>query len=173
VRPQGHVIVSAGLGSIFWAKSKDPRTFALSLVFGVLVDLDHLIDYWYFKRRICFDLGEFLHSRYWEHSKRLFVLFHAFEYLPLVFFFWQAWKGRKWAVAATAAMSSHVLADHLINELKPLGYFISYRIAKRFRSDELIDWDKVRKVKARHAKRDQLAREGRLSWPARAMALFV
>jgi membrane-bound metal-dependent hydrolase YbcI (DUF457 family) len=173
MRPQGHVLVSAGLGSLFWAKSRDPRTMALSLAFGVLVDLDHFIDYWYFKRHISFDLQEFLHSRYWEGSKRLFILFHAFEYLPLVFLFWQAWKGRRWAVAATAAMSSHVLADHFINELRPFGYFIVYRAAKGFRSEELIDWAKVRRLKELRARRKQRAEEGRLSWPERAIALFV
>lgn len=173
MRPQGHVIVSAGLGSIFWAKSRDPRTMALSLVFGVLVDLDHFIDYWYAKRRITFDLHEFLHSRYWEGSKRLFVLFHAFEYLPLVFLLWQAWKGRTWAVAATAAMSSHVLADHFINELGPLGYFILYRAANGFRADRLIDPKKVRRLKELRARRHQRELEGRLSWPERAMAMFV
>ena len=143
------------------------------MIFGVLVDLDHLIDYWYFKRRICFDRNEFLHSRYWERTGRLFVLFHAFEYLPLVFFFWQGWKGRKWAVAATAAMSSHVLADHFINELRPLGYFISYRLANGFRADRLIDPGKVARLKRKQAARSELAAQGRLPWWSRLASLFV
>lgn len=146
---------------------------ALSLAFGVLVDLDHFFDYWYLKRRFTFDRREFLRTRYWERSGRVFVLFHAFEYLPLLFLFWQAWKGRKWAVAATTAMSSHVLADHFVNELKPFGYFISYRLAKRFRADELIDRDKLHRMQRLRARRKQLAAEGRLSWPARAISLFI
>jgi len=173
LRPQGHVIVSAGLGAIFWAKSRDPRTLLLSLVFGVLVDLDHFVDYWYAEGRLRFDLRTFLAARYWRRSGRIFILFHAFEYLPLLFLFWQGYKGRKWAIAATAAMSSHVLADHFINELKPLGYFLLYRLAHGFRSEEILDWNKVRRIDEKRAKRRVLAEQGRLPWPYRLMRLFV
>jgi hypothetical protein len=173
LRPQGHVIASAGLGAIFWAKSRDPWTMVLSLAFGVLVDLDHFIDYWYSEGRICFDARTFLKTRYWQRSGRVFVLFHAFEYLPVVFVVWQAFKGRRWAVAATAAMSSHLLADHFINELGPLGYFILYRAAHGFRAGELMDWDKVRRLDESRAERRRLAEEGRLRWYSRLVGLFV
>ena len=66
---------------------------ALSLAFGVLVDLDHFLDYWYSEGRICFDLKTFLATRYWRKSGRLFIVFHAFEYLPIVFLLWRAVKG--------------------------------------------------------------------------------
>jgi len=145
----------------------------LSLVFGALVDLDHFIDYWYSEGRVCFDLHTFLRTRYWQKSGRIFIFFHAFEYLPLVFLVWQALKGRKWAVAATAAMSSHVLADHLVNELRPMGYFILYRLAHGFRSDELIDWRRVREIEAKHLESKELAQKRPLPWYARLAALFV
>lgn len=121
----------------------------LSLVFGVLVDVDHFFDYWYSEGRVCFDWKTFMGTRYWRKSGRLFVFFHAWEWLPLVFLVWQAWKGRRWAVAATAAMSSHLVADHLVNELKPLGYFLLYRLAHGFRAGELMDWERVRRLEAR------------------------
>jgi hypothetical protein len=167
------VLASAGLGAIFWAKSRDPWTMVLSLVFGVLVDLDHVIDYWYSEGRICFDLHTFLRTRYWRKKGRLFIFFHAFEYLPLVFLVWQALKGRKWAVAATVAMSSHVLADHLVNELRPLGYFILYRLAHGFRAEELIDWQRVARLEAKHAERKRLAEQHPLPWYERLAAQFV
>ena len=77
---------------------------ALSLGFGVLVDLDHFVDYWYSEGRVCFDWKTFMATRYWRKSGRLFILFHAFEYLPFVFLAWQALKGRRWAVAARSAV---------------------------------------------------------------------
>jgi len=173
LRPQGHVITSAGLGAIFWAKSRDPWTMALSLAFGVLVDLDHFLDYWYSEGRICFDLKTFLATRYWRKSGRLFIVFHAFEYLPIVFLLWRAVKGRRWAVAATAAMSSHVLADHLVNELRPLAYFILYRLAHGFRADELLDIEKVRRLEEQNRQQELQAREGARPWHSRLVALFV
>ena len=145
----------------------------LSLGFGVLVDLDHLIDYWYSERRITFDVHDFLATRYFRKSGRIFVLFHAFEYLPLVFLFWQGYKGRKWAVAATAAMSSHVLADHFINDLRPLGYFILYRLKHRFRAAELMDWERVERLEQDRSEREAKAKRGELTFRERLISLFV
>jgi hypothetical protein len=145
----------------------------LSLGFGVLVDLDHFIDYWYSEGRPCFDLHTFLRTRYWQKSGRVFILFHAFEYLPVVFLVWQALKGRKWAVAATAAMSSHVLAEHFVNELRPLGYFILYRLAHGFRASELIDWERTRRLEAKYAERKRLAEQRPLPWYSRLAAQFI
>lgn len=167
------MVASAGLGAVFWAKSRDPWTMVLSLAFGVFVDLDHLIDYWYSEGRICFDAHTFLRTRYWQKSGRLFVLFHAFEYLPIVFLVWHAFKGRRWAVAATAAMSSHLLADHLVNELKPLGYFLLYRLAHGFKADELLDWNRVHQMDEHRRQRRLREEEGRLAWPERLIGLFV
>lgn len=167
------MLASAGLGAVFWAKSRDPWTMVLSLAFGVLVDLDHFIDYWFSEGRVCFDLHTFLRTRYWKKSGRLFVLFHAFEYLPLVFLVWRALKGRRWAVAATVAMSSHVLADHFVNELRPLGYFILYRVMHGFRADELLDWDRVHHLEAKYAERKRRAEGGAPPWYMRLAAQFV
>jgi len=145
----------------------------VSLVFGVLIDLDHFVDYYYAERRPVFNLRDFLATRYWRKSGRVLVLFHAFEYLPLLFFVWQAWKGRRWAVAATSAMASHLVADHFANELKPLGYFISYRIKHGFRASELMDFDHDGRLQASRRRRAELARAGRLPLRDRLLSLFV
>lgn len=173
VKPRGHLTTSLGLGALFWARSRDWRTMVIALGFGVLIDLDHLFDYWYAQRRPQIDLAEFMTSRYWRRSGRLFVLFHAFEYLPFVFLAFQALKGRRWAMAATVAMSSHVLADHLANDLRPLGYFITYRIKHRFRAAEIIDMERATRLERLRAQRRRLAREGRLPLHQRLLSWFV
>jgi hypothetical protein len=173
LRPQGHVIASAGLGAIFWARSRDWRTMLISLVFGVLVDLDHFIDYWYSEGRVCFDLETFMRTRYFKKRGRIFVLFHAWEYLPLLYFVWQAMKGRKWAVAATSAMATHVVADHFANDLRPLGYFLWWRIKHGFRASVIIDWQRADAIDARHAEYDERAKRGEVRLPERFLSLFV
>ena len=173
MRPQGHVIASTGLGAIFWARSRDWRTMLISLVFGVLVDVDHFIDYWYSEGRVTFDLETFMGTRYFKKRGRIFVLFHAWEYLPLLYFLWQAWKGRKWAVAATAAMSTHVVFDHFLNDLKPLGYFLWWRIKHRFNAAVIIDWDKADEIDARHEDYKQRLKRGEVSLRERLTSLFV
>ncbi len=145
----------------------------LSLGFGVLVDLDHLLDYWYSEKRICFDAREFMATRYWRKSGRIFILFHGFEYLPLLFLLWQGLKGRRWAMAATSAMASHVLADHFVNDLKPLGYFVLYRLAHRFRASEIIDRPKSDRREVERLAIRRLAERGELPLLRRLLHVFV
>jgi len=145
----------------------------ISLVFGVLVDLDHLFDYWYSEGGLTFDLDTFMATRYFKKRGRIFVLFHAWEYLPLLYFVWQAWKGRKWAVAATAAMSTHVVFDHFLNDLKPLGYFLWWRLKHRFNAAVIIDWDKAEAIDARHRNYNERLQRGEVRLPERLASLFV
>src|SRR5437588_3473376 len=99
----------------------------LALAFGVLIDADHYLDYVHETGGFRVRFREAVSLPYSGMPERVFLLAHAFEYLPLVYFAWQATKGRTWALAATSAMTSHLLGDHAVNHLKPLGYFITYR----------------------------------------------
>ena len=118
-------------------------------------------------------MHEFLATRYWRKSGRIFILFHAFEYLPLVFFVWQGMKGRKWAVAATTAMASHVVADHFINDLKPLGYLITYRLKHGFRAAEIMDWERSERLLAMRQERQRRRQGRKLTLGERLVSLFV
>ena len=131
--------MSVGLGGLFWAKSRDFQTFFVSLLFGVLIDVDHVFDYWFANRTLRIDLRKFLRGRYEHKSKRVFVLFHAIEYVPFVYCFWAAFRGRKWAVVPTVALSSHLVADQLVNGVRPLAYFLSYRAKHGFRIEAVVD----------------------------------
>jgi len=145
--------VSTAIGLAAWAKSRDIRALLVSLVFGVLVDVDHGFDYLYSERRLNFNLREFLASRYWHKSGRIFILFHAFEYLPLVYFGWRM-KGRKWSTLAAAAMFIHVLIDLAVNDLRLLAYFIVYRVAHGFRAADVINFERRRHLDARLRERE-------------------
>ena len=82
------------------------------------MDLDHLYDFyqWYIRGR----------------SKRVYVLFHAWEYsvaglvaLASVFF-------HPFFLAAVLAHLAHLAADQVHNRLPPFAYSIVYRLVKRF-----------------------------------------
>jgi membrane-bound metal-dependent hydrolase YbcI (DUF457 family) len=144
----------------------------LALVFGVLIDVDHVLDYLY-AHGPHLDLRTFMDGQYEYKSKRVFVLLHAFEYLPLLYLFWNAYRGRKWAVAATAAMGSHIAADHLLNGVRPLSYFISYRLKHRFRAGAIIDPVARSHRKAYRAARRSRFKAGKATLADRASDLFI
>ncbi len=116
--PIGHAGISTVVGGGVWAATRSPEAGALTLAVGVLMDVDHVFDYyhWYIRRR----------------QDKIYVLLHAWEYsiaglalLASVFY-------HPLFLAAVAAHLSHVITDHLYNHMAPLGYSIVYRIVKRF-----------------------------------------
>jgi hypothetical protein len=116
--PVGHTLISGAVGVGVGAATGSPEAGALALGFGVLMDADHLFDFyqWWVKGR----------------PNKVYVFLHAWEFsaaglltLALVFF-------HPLLLAVVLAHLAHVTTDHLRNRLTPLAYFITYRLLKRF-----------------------------------------
>ena len=116
--PLGHAVISGALGVGVGAAAGSPEAGATALGVGVLMDVDHLFDFyrWYVRGK----------------GKRIYMLFHAWEYsaagviaLAVVFF-------HPLFLALVLAHLVHVATDHFHNRLPPWAYFISYRIARKF-----------------------------------------
>ena len=116
--PIGHTAISGALGVAVGAATGSPEAGATTLGVGVLMDVDHLFDFyqWYVRGK----------------SNRIFLFFHAWEYsvagviaLAVAFF-------HPLFLALVLAHLAHVATDHFHNRLAPWSYFISYRIAKKF-----------------------------------------
>lgn len=116
--PVGHTAVSGALGIGVGAATGSPEAGATALGVGVLLDVDHLFDFyqWYVRGK----------------SNRIFLLFHAWEYsaagivaLAVAFF-------HPLFLALVLAQLAHVATDHFHNRLPPWTYFLCYRIARRF-----------------------------------------
>ncbi len=118
--PVGHTFISSAVGVGVGVATGAPEAGALALVTGVLMDIDHVFDYyqWYVKGR----------------PNRVFVFLHAWEYsaaglLTLALLFYHPLL-----LGVVLAHLAHVTADHLHNRLPPLAYFMTYRLLKRFDS---------------------------------------
>ena len=116
--PVGHTVISGALGVGVGAATGSPEAGAAALGVGVLIDVDHLFDFyqWYVRGK----------------GNRIYLLFHAWEYsaagviaLAAVFF-------HPLLLAIVLAHLAHVATDHFHNRLPPWAYFISYRIARKF-----------------------------------------
>ena len=116
--PIGHTAISAALGLGVGAATGSPAAGATALGVGVLMDVDHLFDFyqWYVRGK----------------GNRIYLLLHAWEYSAigaialLVAFYHPIF------LALVLAHVAHVITDHFHNQLAPRAYFMSYRIAKKF-----------------------------------------
>lgn len=116
--PIGHTAISGALGVGVGAATGSPAAGVTALGVGVLMDVDHLFDFyqWYIRGK----------------GNRIYLLLHAWEYSAigvialLVAFYHPIF------LALVLAHVAHVTTDHFHNRLAPWAYFMSYRIAKNF-----------------------------------------
>lgn len=126
--PQGHAIISAGIGVVIWAFTRSVTAGATAVAVGVFMDLDHLLDYYFWL---------------WKEKRRyLWLVLHGYELIvPMFLVSWlSGWNPI--ILAATLAHLGHLVTDQFTNNPPTFTYFLSYRFAKRFRARELM---KIRK----------------------------
>ena len=51
MKPPGHAVISLTIGGVLWAVTKSPYSMLAAALSGVLIDLDHLLEYyrWFVK----------------------------------------------------------------------------------------------------------------------------
>lgn len=138
--PVAHVIASGAISVFVWWHLKSAACAVTSFAAGVLIDLDHLIDY-YANFRFTLSIRKIYLRCLGMRLKRLYVLLHSYE---LVIALWAAiyafrlsdiWKG------IAIGFTQHLLFDQITNPLNTFGYFLTYRIVKGFRKEHILHKD--------------------------------
>lgn len=134
-----HVSTSAVLAAAIYAYSRSVPEAASCLVSGVLIDLDHVVDFHIFSGER-FSLTNFFSWCNESRWQRLTVIFHSYELLGIlcaVAYYMDSAVLR--GIVCGAGL--HLLLDQLGNlrifRLSPWFYLLGYRIVMGFRRDKL------------------------------------
>ena len=77
----------------------------------------------------------------------MYLVLHSYE---LIMAFWIAiWifsLGDLWIAAATG-FTQHLLGDQVTNPVKVMAYFYTYRMARGFRTDRIVDMEELKRRK--------------------------
>ena len=126
---------------------------AAGLLGGFLIDLDHVLEY-FFVFGLRFNLSEFLQGYQFLSSDKIYLVFHAFEYFPLLLLLVYLFRKRQVLsfFLITLAFSGfvHLVSDCYINNYPPKNYSILYRMSKNFSAPELLrahQWEANLRVK--------------------------
>ena len=116
--PLGHTVVSGAVAGGVWAATGSLPAAGIALGVGVLMDVDHLYDYY----------------RWHVNPKdgKIFVLFHAWEYSLAGLAVWAFVFLNPLFLGAVLGHLAHVTTDHAANHLSRYAYSIVYRVAKGF-----------------------------------------
>ncbi len=139
MKTSAHIVTSSVLAAALYAHSHSLPESAMCLAGGVLIDLDHILDFYLFSGER-FSVRRFFSWCHSAHWPKLTIFFHSYELYALLFA--AAWyldsailRGLVWGTGL------HLLLDQLDNvrkyRLSPWIYLLGYRIAVKFRGEKL------------------------------------
>lgn len=126
-----HGLLAVPMAYIVWKVTNNKGYVVLLFVVTYLIDLDHLIDYFFFKGQILFNLNEFLTSDYFKRVGHIFVFLHGWEYVAIIGILSYIKKWNNIYLAIFLGLLIHLVWDS-INVGSPLFYSIVYRASTGF-----------------------------------------
>lgn len=138
MKMEHHAIITVPVAASTYYFTNSLFYTLLSIFLGFLVDFDHVFDYIREEKR--FNFRDMLIKSYLGDFKKLYVIFHAFEYIPVAWAISFIIKDYIFAVVFTVAYLSHMIPDQLSNNVKPFGYFFIYRLIKNFSMKETFNF---------------------------------
>ena len=122
--PVAHTAVSATIGGAVWAATGQPLAMPVAFATGVLVDVDHVLEYylWYVRK----------------DRRRALLVFHGWEYSLTALGVVLAVAFSPLALAAVLGHLGHLALDTAFNPVHRLMYWVWFRVWRRFRFEGLV-----------------------------------
>ena len=131
-----HFPASFLIGMCGYLLTGDLFHFIAALIFGWLIDIDHIVDYALFLKATNTkpSMGGFLSGSYFKESGVLFLPLHSVELcvgaLLCAVTIKPPYQGL--VVTASLAMAAHIVQDYFTHKPTPLGYFFAARLLNGF-----------------------------------------
>ena len=120
MKVENHLITTALVSGVFYLATKSWQPAIGLFIGGVLIDLDHLIEFWY-DNGLSFNIpGFFAYSNKGINS-RYFIFLHSYELLIVLLLF-AHYSSFPWFIyGIIIGMAGHIIIDY-VNIVKNLRY---------------------------------------------------
>jgi len=126
-----HIAASLAVGALVWAGTRSVLASVTAVTTGILVDLDHLYDYFRsFGWRP--DLRHFFRASYDGLYDRVYLPLHSWELIALTVAAAAIAGWPDWMTGLVAGWGHHLLLDQLFNMGAPGAYFFLFRRRHQF-----------------------------------------
>ena len=126
-----HITASIIISALLLAISKSWIIFTSSLISGVLIDIDHVLDYfWEFRKR--FRLEEFFSTHRNEKAFFCAIILHSWELLFPLNIYAFIISGNSWIIGIAIGFTQHVVLDQIFNTVYWSTYFFFMRFKNGF-----------------------------------------
>ena len=135
-----HLLLAAAISLAIYGTYKNIPYIVFFIAGAIFIDLDHFIDYFlYYGLR--FNLKDFF-TRGFLFSGKIYIILHSWE-LCIIAAVLGAMLESVHLLFFSLGMFVHLIVDYF-NSRSILFHFLTYRIAKGFRIDELLNaWKKI------------------------------
>ncbi len=130
--PTKHTIASGVVSTAFFFATHSWEGTLACFLSGIFIDLDHIIDFWIAKNRFPFRYKDLYSFCAFEKSGKLYLLFHSWELLSSLWLLCIFFKMDPVWLGFTVGITTHMIFDAFTNSLRPLAYFMVYRIKHDF-----------------------------------------
>jgi len=131
MKAEHHIVISTAVSGSLYALCPSWQLALAALVAGVLIDLDHCVDY-------------IIEFGVWSNWRNFFRSFHEGQYAQ-IYIFLHSWElllvlgaaswltgCNPWVVGVLIGATQHMILDQLSNGTAGAGYFLLWRWSKGF-----------------------------------------
>lgn len=137
MHPNGHLAISVIGSAAIFTFLKDIDAAIAFFLANFFIDIDHVFDYFLNNGVKFFRPRDLLNWSYNIKIKKTTLVFHSFEF---IFIFWVVIAyfelGSMW-IAGAFGLTIHLVIDQFVNSGSALSYFLSYRLIKGFKGEDI------------------------------------
>ena len=137
MKPVNHVIISGIVASFFYMYFKSAVYSFVCFLSGVIIDVDHILDYYLNYKTFSAGLKHFYNSCTETEIDKLYLILHSYE---LIFILWMSvfvFPENLLLIAICLGITQHMLVDQFGNKLDKFAYFFIFRLQKGFKKEHL------------------------------------
>jgi hypothetical protein len=137
MNPKYHLAISTIISSFLFLLFKSWGLAIASLLSGVFIDLDHIIDY-VIEHGFRFNLKKFFNFFYGEQYRKLTLIFHGWEWLILLFTISWLTDWNPWVTGLLIGFTQHMFLDRFYNIATFSSYSLFWRWKNKFDTNVIL-----------------------------------
>jgi hypothetical protein len=128
------VIVSSSVSLALWALLRSVPVAVGSWITGVLIDLDHVLEY-FVQRGPLRRIDDLFHASYNRVYTKAYLILHGWELIALWIALCVASSWNPWVVGGAIGFTHHLTLDQIWNKPARYAYWLVWRAHHRFSYD--------------------------------------
>lgn len=125
-------MISGGVTAFFAIWIRSWGGIIACFLSGIFIDFDHHLDYWLLNKELPINYKKLVDFFENQRMSHVMIFFHSYEVLSLMWVCVFLFDLNVIWLGIAVGCTTHVLCDEIFNPIKPMAYFLTYRIVNRF-----------------------------------------